>query len=54
MERSRTVLGLPGRHRYRYRYRGAPGEADYRALAVETLPALGFDTDKIRSDAWLG
>ena len=43
------MLGPPGRHRYPGR-----GEADYRALAVETLAALGFDTDKIRSDAWLG
>lgn len=49
IERSRTVLDIPGRHHYARR-----GEQDYRELAAETLPALGFDTDKIRSDsAWL-
>lgn len=47
VERSRTVLDIPGRHNYARR-----AEADYRALAAETLPA--FDTEKIRSDSpWL-
>ena len=50
-ERSRTVMGLPGRRHYRTPRRAA---ANYRALAVEKLAALGFDIDKIRSDAWLG
>lgn len=52
VERSCTVLDIPGRHHYARR-----AEADYRALAAETLstPALGFDTDKLRSDeSWLG
>jgi len=49
VERSRTVLDIPGRHHYARR-----GEADYRTLAAEVLPAVGFDTEKIRSDsAWL-
>lgn len=49
VERSRTVLDIPGRHHYARR-----AEADYRDLAAETLPALGFDTTKIRSDGpWL-
>ena len=49
VEPSWTVLDIPGRHHYARR-----GEADYRALAAEVLPAVGFDTEKIRSDsAWL-
>jgi hypothetical protein len=48
---SRTVLGLPGRRHYRTPRCVA---ANYRSLAVEKLAALDFDTDKIRSDAWLG
>jgi hypothetical protein len=48
---TRTVLGLPGRRHYRTPRCVA---ANYRSLAVEKLAALDFDTDKIRSDAWLG
>jgi len=46
VERSRTVLDIPGRHAYACR-----SEADYRDLAAGTLPALGLDTEKIRSAA---
>jgi hypothetical protein len=50
VEKSQTVLDIPGRHTYARR-----GEADYRDLAAETLPHLGIDTTKIRSDAaWVG
>lgn len=50
VERSVTVLDIPGAHSYARRV-----EDDYRALAAETFGAMGLDTAKLRGDApWLG
>lgn len=49
VERSCTVLDVPGRHHYARRV-----EADYRALAAETFGAMGLDVTPLRREAaWL-
>lgn len=50
VERSCTVLDIPGKHHYARRV-----EDDYLALAAETFGAMGMDTAALRRDAaWLG
>lgn len=50
IERDLTAMDIPGQHTYARRV-----EDDYRALAAETLGAMGLDVQKLRSDApWLG
>ena len=50
VERACTVLDIPGRHHYARRV-----EADYTALAGETLGAMGIDTSILRREpSWLG